>query len=162
MLIVWGTSKAPEINEGLVRFVGSRVEGGERGFGACASMGVIDGERLIAALIFHNYNPESGVLEFSAAAESGRWLTRPVLWAMFNYAFNDCGAQMVVMRVSERNRTWNGRGIQRILKAYSFVETRIERLRNRDTAELIYTLTDTAWASNGFHREHSQEARAAA
>jgi len=159
-MIVWGT--VPEINEGIAAFVGSRIEGGHRGFGKHLSMGIVDGDRLLAGVIFHNFNPEAGVIEFSAASITARWLSRPVLWAMFNYAFNDAGCQLVVMRVSEVNRTWNGRGIQRILKAYGFKEVRIENLRGRGIAEMIYTLTDEAWASNGFHRQHSKEARKAA
>lgn len=162
MLIVWGTSRTPEINEGLARFVGSRVEGGHRGFGACTSMGVVEGEKLIAGLVYHNWHPESGVIEISGAAVTERWLSRPVLWAMFAYPFNDIGAQMTVMRVSEKNKTWNGRGIQRILRAYGFSEVRIPRLRGRDEGEIIFTLTDDAWRRNGFHREHSTEAREAA
>lgn len=160
MIVAWGTDSTPEIRDGLVQFVGARVEGGHRGFGQCIAMGVIDGEKLVAALIFHDYNPESGVIEFTAASESKRWLSRPVLWAMFNYAFNQAGCQTVVMRCSEQNHMWNGRGILRILKAYGFTETRIERLAGRDAALMIYTLTDTAWRRNGFH--NAQEARSAA
>jgi hypothetical protein len=159
-MIVWG--KTPEINEGIAAFVGARIEGGYRGFGDHGSMGIIEGDQLLAGVVFHNYNPEAGVIEFSAASNTQRWLTRPVLWAMFNYAFNDAGCQMVLMRVSEDNRMWNGRGIQRILKAYGFKEIRIENLRGRGIAEHVYTLTDEAWASNGFHRQHAKEARKAA
>lgn len=159
-MIVWGN--IPEFNEGIAAFVGSHIEGGYRGFGEHMSMGVIDGHTLLAGVVFHNFNPEAGVIEFSAASNTARWLTRQSLWAMFNYAFNTSKCQMVVMRVSEDNRQWNGRGIQRILKAYGFKETRIENLRGRGMAELIYTLTDEAWASNGFHRQHAKEARKAA
>jgi len=161
-MIVWGTSKTPEIRDGLVQFVGSRIEGGERGFGECVAMGVIDGDELLGAVIYHNYNPESGVIEISGASTHSRWLTRGVLWAMYNYPFNEIGCQMVVQRSSEKNRMWNGRGLQRILKNLGFVETRIKRGRGRNEDELIYTLTDDAWASNGYHRQHAKEARKAA
>jgi len=159
-MIVWGT--VPEINDGIAAFVGARIEGGYRGFGRHMSMGVVEGDQLLAGVIFHNYNPEAQVIEFTAASSTERWLTRPVLWAMFNYAFNDASCQMVVLRVSELNRTWNGRGIRRILRAYGFTETRIDGLRGRGIAEMVYTLTDEAWASNGFHRQHAKEARKAA
>lgn len=159
-MIIWG--KVPEINEGIAAFVGAHIEGGARGFGHHGSMAVVEGDQLLAGVVFHNWNPEAQVMEFSAASTTQRWLTRPVLWAMFNYAFNDAECQLVVMRVSEQNKTWNGRGIQRILRAYGFRETRIENLRGRGIAELIYTLTDEAWASNGFHRQHEKEARKAA
>lgn len=159
-MIVWGTT--PEINEGIAAFVGSFIEGGYRGFGEHMSMGVIEGDQLIGAVVFHNYNPEAAVIEFSAASVSPRWLSRQSLCAMFGYAFNDAGCQMVVMRVAEDNSQSNGRGLQRILKAIGCMETRIENLRGRGIAEIIYTLTDEAWASNGFHRQNAKEARKAA
>ncbi|TIW62969.1 MAG: GNAT family N-acetyltransferase [Mesorhizobium sp.] len=159
-MIVWGTSKTSEINDALAAFVGDRIDGGYRGFGAHTSMGLIDGDRLLAAVVFHNYNPEAAVIEFSAASITERWLTRPVLWAMFSYAFHTAGCRMVVMRVAEDNEARNGRGIKRILRAYGFTETRIADLRGRGVAEMIYTLTDEDWASNGFHKH--QEARNAA
>lgn len=161
MMTVWGNSRTPEIRDGIARFVGDRIPGGSRGFGNCVCLGVIGRERLIAGVVFHNWNPEAQVIELSSAALSRRWLTRPVLWSMFDYAFNQIGCQMVVARVSEKNRDENGRGIQRIFTAYGFNETRIDRLGGRDTAELIYTLTDTDWRRNGFH-QHEQEAREAA
>lgn len=159
-MIVWGSSKAPEINQALAEFVGARIDGGYRGFGNHTSMGLIDGDRLLAAVIFHNYNPEGRVIEFSAASITERWLTRQTLWAMFSYAFHTAGCRMVVMRVAEDNHKRNGRGIQRILRAYGFKETRIDDLRGRGVAEMVYTLTDENWASNGFHKH--QEARQAA
>ncbi len=162
MIIAWGTKETPEIRDGIARFVGSRVEGGHRGFGECVAMGVISQNRLLCGLIYHNYNPEAGVIEISGASDSSQWLTRQTLWAMYSYPFNEAGCQLVVQRSSEKNRMWNGRGIRRMLTAYGFAETRIKRLRGRDADELIFTLTDDAWASNGFHREHAKESRAAA
>lgn len=159
-MIVWGT--VPEINHGIAEFVGARIEGGWRGFSRHMAMGVIEGETLLAGVIFHNYNPEAHVIEFTAASITPRWLSRPVLWAMFDYAFNMGKCQLVVMRVSEQNKAWNGRGIQRILKAYGFKETRIDNLRGRGVAELIYTLTDEAWRLNRFHKENRVDVRAAA
>lgn len=156
--IVWGGGTAPEINQGIARFVGAYVPGGHRGFGNHTSMGLVERGVLIAGVVFHNYSPESRVIEFSAASVSKRWLTRSVLAAMFGYAFSI--ADVVVMRVSEENEMWNGRGIKRILKSYGFTEARIENLRGRGIAEYVYTLTDEAWASNGFHFQ--QEARIAA
>ena len=111
-------------------------------------MGVFDGT-LIAAVVFNNYHPESGVIEMHAAASTPRWLTRRVLWEMFNYVFNRMGCQMAVLRVSERNNR-----LLRILTAYGFEHTVIPRLRGRDEGERIFWLTEEAWRSNGFHKEN--------
>jgi RimJ/RimL family protein N-acetyltransferase len=147
---VW--ARLPGAKDAVVRFVGAMIPGGNRGFGECVALAVLaDDGRMVSGVLFHNWNPEHGVIEMSAASVEKRWLTRPVLWAMFNYAFNDAGCQLVVMRVSERNRMENGRGIQRILKAYGFEEYRIPRLQGRDTAELIYTLADDVWRAKETH-----------
>jgi len=112
-------------------------------------MGVFDAD-LVGAVVFNNYQPESGVIEMHGASVTPRWLTRPVLWAMFNYVFNDAGCQMAVMRVSERDRR-----LPRILTAYGFEHVTVPRLRGRDEAERIFWLTDDAWRQNGFHKENA-------
>lgn len=139
MTLVWGGPRAPEINEGLAKFVADRI-GAERGFGPCATLGMVDGDRIAAAVVFHNWHPEEGVIEMSSASDSKRWLTRPMMNAMFRFCFGECGCQLVVLRVSERNT-----GMVDIARRFGFSETRIERLRGRDEAEIIFTLTDDAW-----------------
>ena len=106
----------------------------------------IYGRDLRAVVVFHNYCPEAGVLEMSAAVESKRWLSRPVLRAMHGYIFDDAGCQLAVMRVSENNMT-----MRRIAKAYGYDETLIPRLRGRNEAESILTLTDDDWNRSRFH-----------
>lgn len=115
-------------------------------------MGVLDGDGLIAVMLFNNYHPQEGVIEIHGAATDKRWLNRITLKAMFSFPFEQLGCQLVVMRVSERNGMWNGRGIHRFLKAYGFKDYRIPRLRGRDEDEIIYTLTDDDWRANGFHK----------
>lgn len=129
----------------VAKWVANRIEGCERGFGPCVAMSV--GEPWIAGVVFHNYSPESGVMEMSAAATSPRWLTRNVLHAMHNYIFADAGCQMAILRVSEHNKR-----MLRIAKAYGYQAHRIPRLRGRDEAEIILTLTVEQWRDNGFHR----------
>lgn len=87
-------------------------------------------------------------MEMSAAADSPRWLTRPVLRAMHSYIFNDSGCQMALMRVSEHNKR-----MLRIAAAYGYQSHRIPRLRGRDEAEIVLTLTDDDWKKGKFHGE---------
>lgn len=119
------------------------------------TMGVFDGETLIACMLFNNFQPEAGVIEIHGAATDKRWVNRRTLWEMFSYPFLTVGCQMVVMRVSERNSMWNGRGLPRLLKSYGFDAYPIPRLRGRDEGEIIYTLTIDRWETNGFHKEHA-------
>lgn len=124
-------------------WVASRINGCERGFGPCSALSV--GSPIIGAVVFHNYSPETGVMEMSAAAESPRWLSRPVLRAMHSYMFNDAGCQMAVMRVSEHNTR-----MLRIAKAFGYEAHRIPRLRGRNEAEMLLTLTDDQWKVSKF------------
>lgn len=140
-------------NEALGLWAAKQI-GLPRPFEEFAALGVFDGEELKAVAVFHNWAPECGVIELSLAGEGGRWMTRPVLWEMFSWAFDRRGCQLVVARVSEKNRQENGRGLVRICRAYGFEEVFIPRLRGRDEGEYILTLTDDAWRSNGFHKEH--------
>lgn len=136
------------------QWVADRIEGCERGFGKCITLLV--GEPVIAGVVFHNWNPEGRVMEMSAAAESPRWLTRPVLWAMHRYIFEDCDCQLAVMRVSEHNAR-----MLRIAKAYGYEAHRIPRLRGRDEAEIVLTLADDRWQESRFHNGQTKRTRPA-
>ena len=103
-------------------------------------------DRTIGGVVFHDWNPEAGVMCMSAAGEPG-WLSRPILYAMHRYIFETAGCQLAVMQVSEHNAR-----MRRIGLAYGYTETRIPRLRGRDEAEIIMTLTKEDWRASRFHR----------
>lgn len=119
-------------------------------------MGVYDGDTLLGVVVFHGYEPDAGVLEMTGVSTSKRWLPRHILFEIFSYAFDQVGCQMVVMRVSERNVQWNGRGLPRLLKAYGFTSVRIPRLYGRDEDGVLWSLTEEAWRGNGFHHKPFQ------
>ncbi|MGN7808027.1 hypothetical protein ACTJKE_36100 [Ensifer sp. 22521] len=73
------------MNQTIADFVASHIAGCERGFADFTTMGVEEHGALVAGVVFHNYAPEAGVIELSAASTSKRWLTRPVLKGMFDY-----------------------------------------------------------------------------
>ncbi len=152
MNIAWAGADRPELNSAFGKWCADRI-GLTRGFTDFSSMAVFDDEKPIAVVVFHDWQPERGVIEFSAASTSKRWLNRRSLWEMFSYSFLQLGAQLVVMRVSIRNVMWNGRGIHRVLRAYGFKAYQVPRLRGRDEDEVIYTLSDDDWKANGFHKE---------
>lgn len=153
MNVAWADSSTPELNRTFGHWCAAQI-GLPRPFEPpYSTMGVFDGETLIGVMLFNNYQPESGVVEIHGAATDKRWLNRKTLWEMFSFPFLRLGCQLVVMRVSERNVQWNGRGLPRLLKAYGFDAYRIPRLRGRDEGEIIYTLTQEAWTANGFHKE---------
>ncbi len=122
--------------------------GKSRDFGNCQAMAVLEDDILIAGMVYHNYEPDSGVIEISGAGTSKRWLTRETLRKMFAYPFEECDCQTVVMRVSDHDEP-----LHRMLTAYGFERYRIPRLRGRDEAENVFVLTDDNWASNKFNRK---------
>jgi RimJ/RimL family protein N-acetyltransferase len=111
------------------------------------SIGILDDEALVAGVLYHNWYPDTGVIEMTAASLTKRWLTRPVLKAMFSLPFDRFACQLVALRVSERNEP-----MIRIAKAYGFEDHVIPRLRGRNEAEHILTLTDDTWRSSRFHK----------
>lgn len=134
------------IPDDVASFVAGRL-GFTRGFGNCTAIGFgLKDDRtitVIAGVVYHNYNPEAGVIELSAAALSPRWLTRAALLAIFDFPFEKAGCQMVVLRVSERNER-----MLSIARRFGFELHTIPRLRGCDEAEVICTLTAERWTTN--------------
>lgn len=117
--------------------------GYDRDFGPCAYMGF--GEPLVAGVIYHNWHPESGVIELSAASSHRRWLTRSRLFDIFAYPFIQLQCRICVARISEHNK--RTRKIWRSLGATEYV---IPELRAPNEAEVISVLTADAWKSSKF------------
>lgn len=125
-----------------------------KGFGNCQALAVIEDEKLIAGMIYHNYEPDAGVVEISGAGTSKRWLTKETLRVMFQIPFVDWGCQAVVMRVSDEDEA-----LHSILHRYGFERFVIPRLRGRNNNENVFLLTDEAWAGNKFNNRAAQTAR---
>ncbi|MVB00051.1 N-acetyltransferase [Nitratireductor sp. CAU 1489] len=146
MDILWGGPRDPELNRALALWCAVQI-GLPRPFEEpYTTMGVMKDGTVVGVVVFNNWQPEAGVIEMHSAATTPRWLTRPVLKAMFGYAFHQAGAQMVVTRVSERDSR-----LLRIFTAYGFDHVTIPRLRGREEGERIFFLTDDAWLSNRFN-----------
>jgi len=121
-------------------FVSRGIPGCERGWEKFTAIGVQDGQELVGGVVYHNWSPENGVIEMSAAASSRRWCPPHVLKAIFGYPFDGVGCRMVVMRVAEANTP-----MRRIARRLGCKEYVIEDLRADGEAEVIYTLTRAAW-----------------
>lgn len=149
MTPVWNV---PEVVPFVARLAGVRPD-----FGNCRTMAVLDRDGvMVAGLVFHNWSPENGVIEISAAAITPKWATRTVLKTALGYVFAHC--QMAVARIAEDNmparRLWKGIGAQEYI---------LPRLRGRGASEAIELLTDDAWAASRFMRsDHGQVQSASA
>lgn len=141
---------SPEV---IARWVADHIPGCQRGFTNCRAIGVFneDGE-IIAGLVYHNWEPEAGIIEISAAAVPRTyWMTRQTLQHMYGYPFDQLHCQMVVQRV----RASDERQL-RMLAVYGFALHKIARLYGRDEDGVVATLTYEDWRNNKFNRRHDK------
>lgn len=72
---------------------------GNPDFGACVAIGVLDGAKQIAGIVYHNYiqSPTGKpiMIEISMAAIDQRWANRRTLKALFGYPFNQLGVERI-------------------------------------------------------------------
>jgi len=124
----------------------------ERGFGtAMRAIGVVDNDNeLIAGMVYHNLDPEAGVIEMSGAALPGRiWITRMSLRVLWQFPFLQCRAQMVLMRVRASDER-----LLRQLAALNYTLTRVPRMYGRHADGVLCLLTDDDWAANKFCQKY--------
>ncbi|MGL5010980.1 MAG: hypothetical protein ACRC6I_13960 [Paracoccaceae bacterium] len=138
-------------SEIVARFVADLLGFG-RGFGECQAIGFLDaGGNLVAGIVYHQYQPEQGIIEISAASTCRSWLTRANLSEIFDYPFR-IGCRMVVARIGEHNQ--RARRIWRSLGADEYV---IPALRSPQEAECIFTLSAEQWRNGKFgSKDHRQ------
>jgi RimJ/RimL family protein N-acetyltransferase len=136
----------PVENAKVGSFVSNLIWQGKQYIEGFVSMAVFDDAELIAGTLYHNHYPENGIIELTSASLSRRWLTRPVVKAMFSLPFDFLDVQMVVLRVSERNKS-----MLRIARSFGFSEVYIPRLRGRDEGEFIFTYTDDQWRASPYN-----------
>ncbi len=138
-------TKDPVLNEATGAFVSQLCFGRPDAIEKFCSMAVFHYGHMVAGTLFHNWHPESGVIEMTSASTDRRWLMRPVVKAIFGMAFDMLGAQVAVMRVSERNAD-----MVAIAQRFGFDGVLIPRLRGRNEAEWVFTLTDDAWRASRY------------
>ena len=136
----------PFWDDRVADWVAARIPNCERGFDACKAMGIARGKRVVAGLVFHNWEPEHGIIEISAAADDRRWMTRKVMAEAFGYAFGHVGCQMVIVRTDPQNKP-----ARHIWLALGGTEYIIPRLRGRDLDGSIITLTAEQWQGSKFN-----------
>ena len=144
--IIASTSHRPDINAGAGRWASDRIWGRPDGFRDFASLTVLRDGQPVAAIILHNWQPEAGVIEISAAGE-GYWQTRRVVNEVMAMCFDTMGCQMVMMRNSAKDEATcqNSRRL-------GFSGVLLPRMRGRDEDEWLFTLTEEAWKSGRLYK----------
>ena len=150
--LIWGGERAPQINKLVGDYVTARLKGAGTGFQNFTSMGVVDARGLIGGFIYHNYDPDAGVIEISCASSTPLFLSRRVVMAMLAYPFDEIGCQLVVLRTADDDSRLHSQ-----LWRLGFTEHEIPRLRGRNKGELVFTLGDDEWKRGKFMRKDHGE-----
>ena len=132
----------------VAQFVAQLAPPAGGGFGRRKTIGIIDdGGRLIAGLVYFNYDPKAAVIEMGAAAITPRWFTRAVYRRMFEYPFLECGCQMVFTRVRADNEALLSQ-----FARLNFNLTAVPRMYGRSEDGVLCTLTDDQWLDSALSR----------
>lgn len=131
----------------VVRFTEQGLWGDGRGFGEAIGIGFVKDEALVAGCVFHNWEPDSGVIEMSAYSARRDWLNRAFLKALFHYPFEQVGCRVVVARFSEKNAR-----AARIWRAFGSQLVALPEVRGPGEAEIVAILTREAWGNSKFMR----------
>lgn len=135
----------------LVAWAGERI--GElhgQGFVDTATAMGVESEdgRVLGVVVFHSWEPWSGTIEVSAAADDARWLmARRAIAVMWEYAFVACDCQKIWSRTPRRNER-----ALRFLRALGF---QYEAILPRQFGD------DDAVISRRFREEYYEQAKTA-
>lgn len=143
-MILWAHHSEGVFYQALQDFVASRAFGKVQDMGKGTILAVQKGNRIVAGVLFHNYQPDFGVIEVSGAGD-GPWLTKGILREMAEYAFGQMKCQAVVFRSDADNTR-----ILRMAKAAGFTRVDVPHGRGRGKPEVVNTLTADDWAAGKF------------
>lgn len=130
------------------RFVAHGIFAGRREFGPSTAIGfATEEEGLVAGIVYHNYQPETRVIEISAYSTRRDWLTRDRLRMIYDYPFDELMCRLVVGRISERNTK-----VRSLWRNLGAKETRLPQLRADDEDEILSILRADTWRNSKFKR----------
>lgn len=79
-------------------------------FGICRSIGVISDDKLIAGVVYNEYQEQYGTIAVSVAADTPRWAAQGVIRAMLHYPFQQLNVNKVwsaMLHTNERAIRFN-------------------------------------------------------
>ena len=74
---------------------------GIRDFGLCSAIGIIQGGRIIAGVVYSSYKHPN--IEASIASISPHWCTRNIMHHLFNYPFNQLKCRRITFHIKSEN-----------------------------------------------------------
>lgn len=136
----WVAERIPHMRERIPYFEPGMV------FGAPAAMGVLDEDgRMIAGVVFHNYDPFVANIEVSCAAESPRWGNRETFRTILRYAFDQINCRRITA-VTPRRAT----SARQFLEGLGFKREGSARFGFGTDNAIIYGLLSEEWAAGRF------------
>lgn len=131
------TDQSPIVRDWVANHIPDCSRGWPNGY----AIGVVnDNNELVGGSVYHEFSPESRVIEMSSASITPRWITRSTLKTLFWYPFDYLKCRLVIMRVHPDNHRM--RSIATKLGCREYV---IDDLRADGVADIVYTLTEAAW-----------------
>ena len=107
------------------------------------SLGILKDGAPIGGVVFHDYKPSAGTIQFSGASTSPDWARGATLHHMFSYMFDDLGCQMVTTGTASTNTK-----VERLNSGLGFRKYVIERGWGRDVDLFFWTMTREEWLEN--------------
>ena len=83
----WTADKLPQVSD----------------FGLCTALGVVSGERLIAGIVYHDYQPQHGTIQLSIAAISPMWAKKENIKELLKYPFEQLECYKVWTAIAADN-----------------------------------------------------------
>lgn len=156
MNFIYGNKANPEVNRFLCDFVGQWVFGQPNDFGPCGSLGICEGKTIIAACVFHGWQPEYGVVELSLASNSPRWFSRRSVREILGICFGQLGCQQTVCRVAVDNAK-----IIKVLDFLKFTRVLLPNMQGRGKHEYLMMLTSDEWKANRMSKSNEKNTQSA-
>jgi RimJ/RimL family protein N-acetyltransferase len=144
---IYGGVSNPEMNTNLMNYVGYRLHGRPHDFGPCGTLGVCQGERLLGVVVFHEWLPQFGIIEISAAADDPRWLCKRTIREVMGICFSGHRCQQIVSRMAADNH--------RAIKIFDYLEfqkIRLPNLKGKGKDEFVMLFTDDQWAEHRLNK----------
>jgi len=146
--LFFSESHRPDINRAIGDFVSRELLGMPGRFDKFCSMGVFLDDELICGVLYHNYMPEFGTVEMSAAALSRRWMSKAVLRDMLNMPFDALGCHAIIACHDEA-----ATHLRRMWTSVGGVETVVANKRGAGRAEVVSVLTADKWHESRYMKD---------
>jgi RimJ/RimL family protein N-acetyltransferase len=117
-------------------------------FGPCVTLAVVDDAgMIIAGVVYNNYQPHLRGIHISVAARTSRWLTKPIISTIMNYAFRQLGC----VRITAITPPGEATSVSRFLRKFGFTREGLIRKGLGDLDAVVWGLIDDDWRGHKYN-----------